>query len=78
MLEAVFRRTRELRLAVVILTVGVVHLLTYFAAAAIYGRGSTGMFVEYMMMLGIAMITSAAVLFAIETIVLKDRKDSER
>ncbi len=77
MLENVFRRTRDIRLAVVILTVGVVHLLTYFAASSIYGRGSTGMFVEYMMILGIAMVASAAILFAIETVVLRDRTDSE-
>lgn len=77
MLEAIFRRTRDIRLAVVILTVGVVHLLTYFAAASIYGQSSTGMFVEYMMMLGIAMVASAIILFAIETLVLRDRSDSE-
>ncbi len=78
MLESVFKRTREIRLAVVILTVGVVHLLTYFAATSIYGRGSTGMFVEYMMMLGIAMVASATILFVIETFVLRDRQDTER
>ena len=78
MLESVFKRTREIRLAVVILTVGVVHLLTYFAATSIYGRGATGMFVEYMMMLGIAMVASATILFVIETFVLRDRQDTER
>ena len=78
MLETVFRRTRDIRLAVVILTVGVVHLLTYFAAASIYGSSSTGMFVEYMMMLGIAMVATATILFAIEAFVLRDRPDSER
>ena len=75
MLRAVFRRTREIRLAVVIMTVGAVHLFTFFAAASIYGRNSTGMFVEYMMMLGIAMIASAVLLFAIEALVLRDRTD---
>ena len=78
MLEAIFKRTRDMRLAVVILTVGVVHLLTYFAAASIYGRGATGMFVEYMMMLGIAMVASAAILFAIETFVLRKQSDANR
>jgi len=77
MLEAVFKRTRDIRLAVVILTVGVVHLLTYFAAASIYGHASTGMFVEYMMLLGIAMVASATILFAIETFVLRDQTDAE-
>jgi len=78
MLQNVFKRTRDIRLAVVILTVGVVHLLTYFAASSLYGRGSTGMFVEYMLMLGIAMVASAAILFAIETLVLKDDTDPEQ
>lgn len=77
MLETVFRRTREIRLAVVILTVGVVQLLTYFAAVSVYGDGSGGMFVEYMLMLGIAMVASAAILFAVETFVLRDRHDPE-
>ena len=77
MLETVFRRTREIRLAVVILTVGVVHLLTYLAAASFYGAGSTGMFIEYMLILGIAMVAFAAIIFALETFVLRDRPDSK-
>lgn len=76
-MNAVFKRTREGRLAVVMLVVGVVHVASYFAALSIYGAGSTGMFVEYMLMLGIAMLVAAAVLFALETLVLRGKGDPE-
>jgi len=78
MMHAVFKRTREGRLAIVMLVVGGVQLASYFAAVSIYGAASTGLFVEYMLMLGIAMLAAAAILFVIETIVLRGDRSPDQ
>ena len=77
-MHSIFRRTRDGRLAVVMLVVGVVHVVSYFGAVSVYGAGSTGMFVEYMFMLGIAMLASAALLFLVETMVLRGDRSPDQ